>query len=159
MRSLIIGIAVVALLAMPALADVWDGDPDGPSWVQPSVGFSVNIVPWVQITLDDGPLVIDIPAGGNSGSAYVGGNVKTNVDVTLSATIEAYPVMLDGAGNDRSGNATWKAEISEPMQFCPAGSTWVDDDLLTVSVTGISKQVIAGNLTGGIVTITVIPAQ
>lgn len=159
MRTLLIGIVVVGMMALPAMADSVFGDPYMDGGVKSSVGLEVSIVPWVSIQLDLDTLVINIPAGEQEGSAYVGGSVTSNVGVTLSATIETYPVMPDATGKDRSVHATWNAKISEPMRIIPAGTTLVDDDMLTVSVAGISRQVIAGNLTGGIVTITIMPAQ
>lgn len=160
MRSLLIGIAVVGMMAMPALADVWTGDPTLPGFVNPSVGFSVNIVPWVHIILNPGPLVINIPPGGNSGSATLGGSVTTNVDVSLTAEITEYPVMPDGYEIDRSSLAEWTAEISPESSHFKAGFEGTmagDNNFLTVSVSGIPSTVIAGNMTGGIVTITIIP--
>lgn len=159
-KGLIIGLSclmVLGLMVLPALADGVSvaGDPFQTGGFTAQLFLEIDISPWASLQLDSDTLTIELADGAQDGSAYVGGHVTTNVPLTLSAEITSKPLMLDGAGNDRSIHADWNVYISDAMQSLPAGTTTVDDNVVNVEVSGVSHQVIAGSLGGGIIIVTI----
>lgn len=159
-KGLIIGLSclmILGLMVLPALADGVSvaGDPSQTGGFTAQLFLQVDISPWASLQLSSDTLTIELANGAKDGSAFVGGHVTTNVPLTLSAEITSYPIMLDGAGNDRSVHAFWNVYISDTMQSLPAGTTNVDDNVVNVEISGVSAQVIAGLLPGGIITVTI----